>query len=166
VLGLLGAAAVLIPDAEVFIYITFIRIRTAAILVGLMYLYNIHIRGPNYGGDICHIAGLLFGGWWAWRGDRWWGGRRFALPSLRLPSWSDRQTRGAPPSERGRSSPSAAGDAVASDRPDPHEVDRILTKVYEQRGTGGLTPEEHRILREATEHAQMQRARAAKRPGG
>ncbi len=62
ILTLLGAAAVLFPDARVYVYFLLpLRIRTAAVLYGVWYILNVLQRGANYGGDLCHIAGLIVG---------------------------------------------------------------------------------------------------------
>jgi membrane associated rhomboid family serine protease len=67
ILTLLGAAAVLFPDARVYVYFLLpLRIRTAAILYGVWYILNVLQRGANYGGDLCHIAGLIVGITWAY----------------------------------------------------------------------------------------------------
>jgi membrane associated rhomboid family serine protease len=160
VLGLLGAAAVLFPEAEIFIYFMFIRIRTAAVLYAIMYLYNIQVRGKNYGGDICHLAGLAFGAWWAWRGDRWWGrrslGRGWRWPAL--PRW--KKAGPAEPEVWSGVGKGPWGRKVRERVADQQTVDRILAKVYEQGGIGALTPDERRTLREATERLQEAERRA------
>jgi membrane associated rhomboid family serine protease len=70
VLGLLGAAAVRYPHAEVWVYFLFpIKIRTAALIFAGFYVLNLYTRGENAGGDACHLAGLAFGAWWAVRGE-------------------------------------------------------------------------------------------------
>ncbi|MCP4592777.1 MAG: rhomboid family intramembrane serine protease, partial [bacterium] len=92
ILGLLGAAAVMFPRAEVLVYFLFpVKIRTVAVIFGVWYVYNIWQRGSNYGGDLCHLAGLAFGIWWAWRGERWWATRTWRTPGPRKPNppiWS------------------------------------------------------------------------------
>lgn len=71
--GLLGMVAVLFPTAELYIYFLFpIRIRTAALIMGAIAFITVLERGKNYGGQAVHLAGLVFGVWWAMHGDEWW----------------------------------------------------------------------------------------------
>ncbi|MDO8629896.1 MAG: rhomboid family intramembrane serine protease, partial [Phycisphaerales bacterium] len=135
ILGLLGAAAVRYPHAEVWIYFLFpIKIRTAALIFGGLYLLNLYRRGQNAGGDACHLAGMVFGAWWAWRGEAWWFTQR------RVPRFRVRTVR---PTE------SPFGQRVGQRRADAETVDRILKKVYES-GIHSLTEAEKTALREAT----------------
>ncbi len=137
VLGLLGAAAVRYPHAEVWIYFLFpIKIRTAALAFGGLYALNLYSRGNNAGGDACHLAGMLFGAWWAWRGEGWWFSRNRSMPRFRV--------RTAPPAD------STFTERVEQRRSDAETVDRILKKVYET-GIHSLTESEKAALREATE---------------
>ncbi|HOA71936.1 MAG TPA: rhomboid family intramembrane serine protease [Phycisphaerae bacterium] len=71
--GLLGIVAVMFPDAELLVYYVFpVRVRTAAIIMGVIAFMSVVERGANYGGEACHLAGLVFGVWWALHGDEWW----------------------------------------------------------------------------------------------
>lgn len=71
--GLLGIVAVLFPKAEVLVYYLFpVRIRVAAVVLGVIAFMSVIQRGSNYGGEACHLAGLAFGVWWALHGDEWW----------------------------------------------------------------------------------------------
>jgi len=141
VLGLLGACAVRYPHAEVLIYFLFpIRIRTAALLFGAWYVINLLDRGPNAGGDACHIAGLLFGAWWSYRGETWWG-----RVGWRASSWRSRVRSSRVPDFEAR---------MAQRRDDAETVDRILKKVYEG-GIHSLTEAEKRALQEATERQRQ-----------
>jgi len=141
VLGLLGACAVRYPHAEVLIYFLFpIKIRTAAMLFGVWYVWNILGQGQNAGGDACHIAGLLFGAWWAYRGETWWNrigwkaaNRRAGVRRSEVPDFSAR---------------------VAQRRDDALTVDQILKKVYEG-GIHSLSEAEKRALGEATERKRQ-----------
>ena len=154
ILGLLGAAAVLFPHAEVYIYMLFpIKIRTAAILFAVMYAFNIYRQGDNYGGDLCHMAGLAFGAWWAWRGDRWWETRRLGtvtqtIPPPRAEVWSGV---GQGPWRQ----------KVESRVADEETVDRILTKVREG-GIATLSEQEKRTLLDATARLRAADARAGR----
>ena len=141
VLGLLGACAVRYPNAEVLIYFLFpIKIRTAALLFGAWYIWNVLDRGQNAGGDACHIAGLLFGAWWSSRGEIWW-----VRVGWRASSWRSRvkSTRVAD-----------FGAKMVQRRDDAETVDRILKKVYEG-GIHSLTEAEKRALQEATERQRQ-----------
>lgn len=80
VYGLLGIVAVLFPDAKLYIYFLFpVRIRTAAIFLAVLAFITVQTRGGNYGGEACHLAGLVFGVWWAAYGDRWWSSTEWGL---------------------------------------------------------------------------------------
>jgi membrane associated rhomboid family serine protease len=154
ILGLLGAAAVLFPHAEVYVYMLFpIKIRTAAILFAVGYAFNIYRQGDNYGGDLCHMAGLAFGAWWAWRGDRWWETRRLGtvtqtIPPPRAEVWSGV---GQGPWRQ----------KVESRVADEETVDRILTKVREG-GIATLSEQEKRTLLDATARLREADARAGR----
>ncbi len=159
VLGLLGAAAVLFPHAEVYIYFLFpVKIRTVALVLGVVYFLHIamvvmgpyfdyRIVGTNYGGDICHFAGLVFGAWWAWRGDRWWAMRKLTT------------------TPRGASQPQSRlwpglgtgpwRQKVEHRVADEKTIDQILAKVREG-GIGTLTDQEKKILIQATERLRQQ----------
>jgi membrane associated rhomboid family serine protease len=141
VLGLLGACAVRYPDQIVIVYFVPMRVRTLALLFAGLYILNLISRGENAGGDACHIAGMAFGALWAYRGEQWWGSRRFSMPSIR------RRTRSTRPS---RESPSSFQQRVEQRRTDDEAVDRILKKVYEG-GIHSLTAAEKKTLHEATE---------------
>lgn len=139
VLGLLGAAAVRYPHAEVLIYFLFpIKIRTAALVFAGLYALNIYMRGTNAGGDACHIAGLGFGAWWAYRGEAWFNRRGWHWPRFR----SRKPYR--------RPAPSAFQSRIEQRRNDAVTVDRILKKVYES-GIHSLSEAEKKALQEATQ---------------
>jgi len=144
VLALLGACAVRYPHAEVYIYFLFpIKIRTAALLFGAWYIVNLYQRGPNAGGDACHLAGLVLGAWWAFRGESWWD----------RTAWHWSQRRGRPRKVRVQRFTPGFERRVE----DEETIDRILKKVYDG-GIHSLTEAEKRALQEATE-----RQRAADR---
>ncbi|MEK6797820.1 MAG: rhomboid family intramembrane serine protease [Planctomycetota bacterium] len=142
VLGLLGSAAVRYPHAEVWIYFLFpIKIRTAALVFGGWYFLNLYTRGDNAGGDACHLAGLLFGAWWAWRGERWWLQRRRVRRTAQF--WDHvRPT-------QGQGQPDLRVH-VEAPPVDSEAVDAVLKKVYE-KGIHGLSETEKQFLRDATE---------------
>ena len=146
--GLLGIVAVLFPHATVYVYFLFpIKIRTAAFIFGGIALFTIMQRGANYGGEACHLAGLVFGVWWAMKGEAWW-----ARTGWRVPRWNVAVRR---PKRRGFTA------KVALRREDEKTIDRILKKVYEG-GIHTLSESEKQALQEATER-QRQRDRDAGR---
>ncbi|MFQ5490259.1 MAG: rhomboid family intramembrane serine protease [Phycisphaerae bacterium] len=152
ILGLLGAAAVMFPRAEVYVYFLFpIKIRTAAIIFGALYALNIWQRGANAGGDAAHLAGMAFGVWWAARGERWWAGR-----GARTFSKVARPFAGIKPA---RKSPFQR--KIDTRKADAQLIDRLLAKVYDG-GLHSLTPAERRQLTEATDR-QRQAEQAAGR---
>lgn len=148
VLTLLGAAAVLFPNARVYVYFLFpIRIRTFVLLYGIWFVYNVVQRGGNYGGDICHIGGLLVGLWWAWSGGVSISGRhRTAIDPSSLVGRLKMRV-------GGRAGPYSGSGAwqqrVQQRQEDEETINRILGKVHAQ-GLHSLTPEEKQALQEAT----------------
>ena len=154
ILGLLGILAVLFPNATVFVFpIPFpLKIRTVAMILGGIAFLAIIERSRNYGGEACHLAGLVFGVWWAWKGDHWWSSTQWRLPR-----------RGPPRPAKVRRVPKPKGFAakVAERNRDAETIDRILKKVYDG-GIHSLTEAEKRALQEATER-QRQRDQEAGR---
>jgi len=144
--GLLGIVAMLFPQATVYVYFLFpMKIRTAAMIFGGIAVLTVLQRGANYGGEACHLAGLVFGVWWAWRGDRWWSTTEWRLPRGRA--------RAKPP----ESPKSSFTRGVTQRRIDAEEVDRILKKVHDV-GIQSLSEVEKDILREATERQREREA--------
>ncbi len=142
IFGLLGVVAVLFPHATVYVYFLFpIKIRTAAMIFGGIALLTILDKGQNYGGEACHLAGLVFGVWWAMKGERWW-----STSGWRLPRRRSRVAR--PKSDAGFAA------KVAQRREDEQTIDRILRKVYEG-GVHSLSEQEKRALQEATERQRL-----------
>lgn len=145
VLGLLGAAAVLYPNAVVYIqFFLPIKIRTAAYIFAALYALNLFQVGPNAGGDACHLAGLLFGAWWAYRGQSWW----------ERAGWRWSQAAGRPKRVHVRRFTPEFEQRVA----DTATIDAILKKVYDG-GLHSLSESEKRALREATERQRANEAR-------
>lgn len=143
VLGLLGAAAVLFPQAKVYIYFLFpVKIRVVAIVFALMYTLNIWRGGDNAGGDACHLAGLAFGVWFAMKGDRWW-----TLKGHRWWAGMFSRPKGTPGSAKRFRAPTRRSPI------DEETIDRILAKVRSS-GIASLTERERRTLAEATQHQQ------------
>jgi membrane associated rhomboid family serine protease len=158
VLTLLGAAAVLFPNAQVYIYFLFpIRIRTFVLLYGIYFVYNVMQRGSNYGGDICHLGGLAVGLWWAWSGGFSLSGRHRTVvnPNSLLGRLAARLGRG---SMHPRSGGGTWDRHMQRRREDLETIDRILAKVSEH-GVQSLTPEEKRALQEATERRRAEERR-------
>ncbi len=154
--GLLGIVAVLFPTATVYIYFLFpMRIRTVALIFGGIALLRVLERGANYGGEACHLAGLVFGVWWAMKGDTWWATRGRGWWTRTKSRWgSPRRTRRVP-------KPRGFSAKIAERREDAETIDRILKKVYD-KGIHSLTEAEKRALKEATER-QRQREEEAGR---
>ncbi|MGB2985116.1 MAG: rhomboid family intramembrane serine protease [Phycisphaerae bacterium] len=154
--GLLGIVAVLFPQATVYIYFLFpMKIRTAAYIFGGIAVLTILQRGGNYGGEACHLAGLVFGVWWAMKGDAWW-----ATSGQAWWTW----TRSRAPSVRRpprTSKPRGFRAKIAQRREDEETIDRILKKVYEG-GIHSLTEPEKRALQEATERQRQRDADAGR----
>jgi len=144
--GLLGIVAVLFPTATVWVYFLFpIKVRTAALIFGGLALWQIIERGSNYGGEACHLAGLVFGVWWALKGDAWWSGRSSSR-------WTSRFRRARP----GRFT-----QKIADRRADEETIDRILKKVYDG-GIHSLSEAEKLALQEATERQRQREAEAGR----
>jgi len=152
ILGLLGACAVLFPHAEVYVYFLFpVRIRTAAVVFAAIYFLNVWRKGFNAGGDAAHLAGLAFGAWYAWAGERWWRLKGSAL-------FSGRGRASAP---GGRGQPSSWQAGVERRKADAELIDRLLAKVYEG-GIHCLTPAERKALTEATERQRQAEERVGR----
>lgn len=155
--GLLGIVAVLFPSATVYVYFLFpIKMRTAAFIFGGIAILTIIQRGANYGGEACHLAGLVFGVWWAMKGDAWW-----SRILLRAPGQRKRGSfRPSPPRVRpGRSS--SFTKKIDQRRTDEEQIDRILKKVHD-KGIMSLTPTEKTALREATERQRQREDQAGR----
>ena len=147
--GLLGIVAVLFPHATVYIYFLFpIKIRTAAILFAAISLWTIVSRGGNYGGEVCHFAGLGFGVWWAMHGERWWNATEWRVPGRRS---AGRRKVGA----------GAWAAKMAERRDDEDTIDRILKKVYD-KGIHSLTEGEKHALQQATDRQKEREAQAGR----
>ncbi len=157
IMGIIGAAAIYYPNAEVLVYFLLpVRLRTVVIVYVLWFVYNIYTGGPNYGGDICHLGGLIVGMWWAKSGGFAWagGGQKFrATRSFtsrlkeRVADWRAKGSQG-----------SSFRDYVQQRKVDAETVDRILAKVYD-RGVHSLTPEERKALTEASERMKKDDAK-------
>lgn len=146
--GLLGIVAVLFPHATVYIYFLFpIKIRTAALIFGGLAVFTVINRGSNYGGEACHLAGLVFGVWWALKGEAWWGRTEWRLPR--------RAARTVTPGK------GAFAAKLAQRRDDEELIDRILKKVYDG-GLHSLSEQEKRALQEATDRQRIRETEAGR----
>lgn len=142
--GLLGIVAVLFPQATVYIYFLFpMKIRTAAMIFAGISLLTILERGSNYGGEACHLSGLIFGVWWAMKGDAWWSRTQRSIPGF---------------NKIRRSTPKGFKAKIVQKRADEETIDRILKKVYEG-GVHSLTEKEKNDLKDATERRQQRDAK-------
>lgn len=142
--GLLGIAAVLFPTATVYVYfVAPFRIRTAVLVFAGLSVLMILLRGHNYGGEACHLAGLVFGAWWAKWGEVWWDRSEWRIPGLNT--------------QRRRAGRGAFAAKMEQRRQDEMTIDHILKKVSDD-GIASLTEKEKRELQEASER---QRAREA-----
>ena len=75
VLTVVGATAVLFPRATVLVFgLLPMTLATFAIIYGGLFVVNLWQQGANYGGDLSHLIGLLFGAGWA-RFGPWWSER-------------------------------------------------------------------------------------------
>ncbi len=134
VLAVMGACAVLFPQFRLIIILFPVPIRTAVAGFLVLYSFNLWNQGSNAGGDACHLAGMVFGIAWGYRGQKWTG---------RWQQWRERAQR-------------AGWDAKRQDLLRlEEEVDRILDKVRQQ-GIGTLTHREKKMLEEATKRKQAE----------
>lgn len=61
VLGMLAVCAIKFPHFVVFFMFFPVPIRLAAIILTVMYIFNLLRQGPNAGGDAAHLAGMAAG---------------------------------------------------------------------------------------------------------
>jgi membrane associated rhomboid family serine protease len=161
VLALLGAASVLFPDAEVYVYFLLpVRIRTFAIAYGVWFVYNIIHKGSNYGGDLCHLGGILLGYWWAESGGVSISGKHRTT--------SDPGSVAAKLKSLVRPSLTGAADRpheATQEHADKETIDRILGKISE-KGIDSLSPEEKAALAEATRRSRNSAREPGRSDGG
>lgn len=132
VLAVLGACAVLFPHIRIIMILFPVPIRMAALILFLLYAFNLLNRGENAGGDACHLAGLAFGIAWGYRGDSWTSSWRRWRKKLEQGRWEAKQEQRLVREE---------------------EVDRILEKVHRE-GVNSLTRSEKKTLADATRQRQ------------
>lgn len=71
VLGVIGAATVLFPNATILLFFVIpMSLKMATLLFAGIYIVNIVCMGANYGGDVSHLVGLGIGAVVAVLGDR------------------------------------------------------------------------------------------------
>jgi membrane associated rhomboid family serine protease len=130
ILGVIAACAILFPGISVFFFpILFpIPIRIAAIGGALIYILLVATKSANAGGEAAHLAGMAMGAIYVFS-QSWRAKLRLKIQSGR---WQEK---------------------IAAERRLQMELDRILEKVHES-GIYSLTPEEKKILRQATEAEQ------------
>lgn len=128
VLAVLGAVAVLFPAMQVVLVLFLVPIRTAAVIFGVLYVFNLATRGANAGGDACHLAGLAFGIVYGYRGHRW---------TRAIDNWRINAQRRTIEAKRRELAELEA------------TVDQILDKVH-RTGIGSLTKREKQILEDAS----------------
>ena len=125
ILGLLAACAILFPQFVVFLLVFPVPIRTAAIILTLLYLASLIMRGQNAGGDAAHLAGMAAGAAYVFS-ESW---RAKLRTKVRTDRWKRKMT----------------------DQRSLHaQLDRILEKVHNQ-GIHSLTRKEKKVLKQATE---------------
>ena len=157
----MAAAAIYFPNTEVLLYFLVpVRLWWIVAVYGIWFVYNILQFGENWGGDVCHLAGLVFGAWWAYTGGFPWAGGNPAAKA-RFPRAA---TAGAKSvfdkfaqTKPGRKQPTAR-ERIKQRQVDAKIVDEILAKVYD-KGIHCLTPEEREKLQEATLRQKEDEAR-------
>jgi hypothetical protein len=131
VLGMLAACAILFPHFVVILILFPLPIRTAAIILTIMYLATVVSHGYNAGGDAAHLGGMAAGAiyvlWQPW-----------------LEKLKEKNRKGQWESD------------IARQRELEIEVDRILKKVHES-GIHSLTRREKKILEKATKSEQTRK---------
>jgi len=131
-------------------------LRTLVIVYGVWFVWNIFKQGGNYGGDICHLAGLLVGVWWARTGGWAWAGGRPGTSAEPLTGWLRSFFKR---SGSRRPEGSSARQRLKQRQVDAQTVDRILAKVYEG-GIHSLSVDEKRTLQDASQRLREEEARA------
>jgi len=133
ILGMLAACAILFPQFVVFLLVFPVPIRTAAVILILLYLANLIMMGQNAGGDAAHLAGMAAGAAYVFS-ESWRAKFKFKIQT-------DRRKR-----------------EVTEQRSLHAQLDDILEKVHSQ-GIQSLTRTEKRILKQATEEERRRNRR-------
>jgi len=130
ILGLLAACAIMFPHFVVILLFFPVPIRTATLLLTVVYLVNVLTAGVNAGGNAAHLGGMAAGALYVYSGS--WRGKlklRFRSTSWEKKAKAEQQLQ--------------------------QEVDRILKKVHNS-GMHSLTPGEKKKLKKATRASQQQ----------
>lgn len=135
VLAVLGACAALFPSMRLILILFPVPIRAAAVLFGVLFLFNLAVQGANAGGDACHLAGLAFGIAWGYRGHHWTRGWH---------TWRQRSRQRTFVHQRRQEAELE------------QSVDDILDKVHRE-GIQSLTRREKQILEEASRRQRTPR---------
>ncbi len=130
IMALLGACAVLLPHMRLILVFFPVPIRLVCVLLTILFTWNAFERGA--GGDACHLAGLVFGIYFGYRGERWFG---------LLKNWESRRSQRRWEADRQQALRLEA------------DVDRILEKVRVE-GIQSLSRNEKRTLEQATKSKQ------------
>jgi len=125
ILGMLAACAILFPHFVVFLIVFPVPIRTAAVILTLVYLASLITVGQNAGGDAAHLAGMAAGAAYV-VSQRWRETLRYKLAA------------------RLRRNKAATQHSLQA------ELDQILDKVHRE-GIHSLTRREKKILKQATD---------------
>jgi len=132
VLATLGACAVLFPQFRIIMVLFPVPIRTAALILVVLYGFNLLKQGTNAGGDACHLAGLAFGIAWGYRGHVWTLAWQQKKAVIKRGAWEAKRR---------------------EQQNIEDEVDRILDKLNRQ-GINSLSRQEKRKLQIATKMQQ------------
>ena len=141
VLGLVGACAVAVPQVMVILFIFPVPIRTAAIILGVIYLLKTLGAEESRTADACHFGGLAAGALWAWMeakgiirlpsrvsGEIGPTGRKWVQVKIRKGAWERKLKR---------------------QQAQQAQIDRILHKIHE-KGLNSLSRQEKKLLQEAS----------------
>jgi hypothetical protein len=129
VMGLAMALGIRFPDKTIGLFL--IGAVRLIVLVPVFLVLSI-LLNANFFAAVPEVGAALGGLGWAYASR----GRRITVPTLRVAK---------PKAERARTEPTPAARTGATQA----EVDRILDKISAQ-GSGSLTPEERRVLEEAS----------------
>ena len=157
VMAIMAAGAAYYPRTEVLVYFVLpLQLRTVVLIYGAGFVLNVIQKGNNYGGDLCHLAGLAVGYWWAHTGGWAWargayahrmpGGGMGGRGGGGVSSFFKKFTTSQPKTVNFR-------ERVEQRRIDAATVDEILAKVY-GKGIHSLSPAEKKALNEATGRLQ------------
>ena len=143
VLGLVGACAVAAPQVMVILFIFPVPIRTAAIILGAIYLLKTLGAEASRSADACHFGGLAAGAMWAWMeakgiirlpsrvsGEVGPSGRKWVQVKIRKGAWEKKLKR---------------------KQTQQAEIDRVLRKIHE-KGLNSLSRSEKKLLQQASKN--------------